>query len=118
VWDLVVRRAGLSLADALSDGAAPDDAPAYASGIPCHRGAEAVSAGTPHRAFKVKVGYDDARDLVHLAETAAALPTGAHLMTDANQAWDAAAAARFLDAAAHLGPALDGGADPRRRSGA
>jgi len=40
-----------------------------------------------YRAFKLKVGFDPARDVANLAALRAALGDGATIMVDANQAW-------------------------------
>jgi L-alanine-DL-glutamate epimerase-like enolase superfamily enzyme len=88
-WDLVARRAGLPLARVLNPAAA-DRVPAYASGInptrPGKVAAEQRALG--FRAFKLKVGFGDARDAGNLGELRDVLGTDATLMIDANQAWD------------------------------
>ncbi|WGH77291.1 mandelate racemase/muconate lactonizing enzyme family protein [Jannaschia ovalis] len=94
-WDLAARRRGLPLARML--GATRDAIPCYASGIPIARAgamvAAARAAGFP--AAKVKVGFgpgEAAQVNRLLAEARIAI------MADANQAWEADAAADFLDA--------------------
>ena len=86
--DLFARRAGVSVARLLNPGAAAS-VPTYASGIAIGAApgliAEARAAG--HRAFKVKIGFDGARDLDALAGVADALAPGEYLMADVNQAW-------------------------------
>jgi L-alanine-DL-glutamate epimerase-like enolase superfamily enzyme len=88
-WDLVARRAGLPLARLLNPAAA-DRVPAYASGInptrPGKVAAEQRALG--FRAFKLKVGFGEARDVGNLGELRDVLGADATLMIDANQAWD------------------------------
>jgi L-alanine-DL-glutamate epimerase-like enolase superfamily enzyme len=88
-WDLVARRAGLPLARLLNPAAA-DRVPAYASGInptrPGKVAAEQRALG--FRAFKLKVGFGEARDAGNLGELRDVLGADATLMIDANQAWD------------------------------
>jgi L-alanine-DL-glutamate epimerase-like enolase superfamily enzyme len=79
--------------------------PTYASGIAVGSApdliAEARLAG--HRAFKVKIGFDGARDLAALRVVAGALREGEHLMADVNQAWSVAEATSFADQVDALG---------------
>jgi len=88
-WDLVARRAGLPLARCLN-GAAADRVPAYASGInPTRPGKVALEQrARGFTAFKLKVGFGEARDVGNLRELRDALGDDAPLMVDANQAWD------------------------------
>ncbi len=88
-WDLVARRAGLPLCRLL----APDAAgrvPAYASGINPTRPGEVARAQRARgfRAFKLKVGFGEARDIANLRELREAVGDEATLMVDANQAWN------------------------------
>lgn len=98
LWDLFARRAGLPLALFLSADAATS-VPAYASGIHISDAgmfiASARSAG--FRAFKVKVGFDRARDAALTQAVCASLEDGERLFTDANQVWDPATAEAFLN---------------------
>ena len=94
--DLAARRAGLPLWRHLAGNAASASAVAarsvrvYASGInPEHSGDSVVAlrrAG--HTAFKLKIGFGEARDLANLADVRAAAGVEAAVMADANQAWE------------------------------
>jgi D-galactarolactone cycloisomerase len=94
--DLAARRAGLPLWRHLMGAAAPKDAaatrtvPIYASGINPERPGETVEAlrRAGHTAFKLKVGFGEARDVENLAAVRAAAGAEATVMVDANQAWD------------------------------
>jgi L-alanine-DL-glutamate epimerase-like enolase superfamily enzyme len=88
-WDLVARRAGLPLARCLNEAAA-SRVPAYASGInPTRPGTVALEQrALGFDAFKLKVGFGEARDVGNLRELREALGEEARLMVDANQAWD------------------------------
>lgn len=99
MWDLAARKSGLPLHRLLGD-QTPDAVPAYASGIN-PAGAEdtvAEARATGYRAFKLKVGFDHAKDLPNVRRLLAGLEPGEVLMLDANQAWDLAAAEEFLRA--------------------
>ena len=105
--DLAARRAGLPLWRHLVDEAgAPADAaarevPVYASGINPEQPGDTVAAlrRAGHTAFKLKVGFGEARDLANLAAVRTAAGAGAGVMVDANQAWD-------LDSAIAMGRRL------------
>ncbi len=105
--DLAARRAGLPLWRHLS--AAHDDVPArklvpvYASGInPEHPGATVQRLRQEgYRAFKLKVGFGEARDVDNLAQVRAASGADAAVMIDANQAWE-------LDSALIMSEKLEG----------
>ena len=97
--DLAARRAGLPLwrhlvgsaGTAAGQGAAAiRKVPVYASGINPERPGEAVAAlrATGYIAFKLKVGFSEARDVENLAAVRAAAGADATVMVDANQAWD------------------------------
>lgn len=104
LWDLAARRAGLPLATLLRADA-PQAVPLYASGIPA-AAAEVeipVQRAAGNSAFKVKVGFDRARDRAVLRALAAGLGPGERLMVDANQAWDVDAARAFAADTAALG---------------
>lgn len=125
LWDMAARRAGQTLAAHLAasvaDGGAGAQAPvsaptpvstpvsapaptpaarvpAYASGIhiDAARGMVASARAQGFAAFKVKVGFDLARDAARLQELAADLGAGERLFCDANQAWSAQQAAEFM----------------------
>ncbi len=88
LWDLCARRAGLPLFRLL--GGQQAQVPVYASGINPD-GALAVvqrKHAQGYRAFKLKIGFDDAQDLDNLAAVRGWLGTEAALMADVNQAWD------------------------------
>ena len=91
--DLAARRRGVPLAVHL--GGARRPLPVYASGIDSREAeamlAEARAAG--YRAFKLRVGFGPESDLATATAAAADLGGGETLMVDANQAWDADAAA-------------------------
>ncbi len=103
LWDLLARRAGLPLWRLL--GGSADRVGLYASGInpdaPERMVARKQAEG--YRAFKLKVGFDDAQDLDNLRRVRAQLGPDAPLMIDANQAWDLPRALRMAEALAPLG---------------
>lgn len=92
LWDLAARRAGVSLTRLL--GGRATAVPTYASGINLDEAASVVERcrSEGQRAFKIKVGFDRARDLAVIGEVAAGLQPEEQLMLDANQAWDVDAA--------------------------
>ena len=104
VWDLFARKRGVPLYRMLC-GDKVGSVPVYATGInpdgperfALDRGAEG------HRAFKLKVGFGDELDLHNVRALRDALGTGAELMVDANQAWDAPSAERMAAALAPFG---------------
>lgn len=103
-WDMVARRQGLPLAALLSAGA-PAAVSAYASGIHVDAASAEIdrARAAGFRVFKVKVGFDAAREPDRLRALAAGLAEGEHLLADANQAWDRASAREFLDAVSDVG---------------
>jgi D-galactarolactone cycloisomerase len=87
LWDLRARCAGLSLARVL--GAQRDSIPVYASGINPD-GPERVARDRyqdGYRAFKLKIGFGQARDLANLDAMREALGDTLMLMADVNQGW-------------------------------
>lgn len=94
-WDLVARRAGMPLWRYLG-GADPRIA-VYASGInPKESGAMAqAKLHEGHRAFKLKVGFGEQRDLANLEDVRSAIGPANSLMVDANQAWSFEEAGRM-----------------------
>lgn len=94
--DLAARRAGVPLwrhlgaANAAANASATREVPVYASGINPERPGDTVAAlrRDGHIAFKLKVGFGEARDFENLAAVRAAAGAGASVMVDANQAWD------------------------------
>ena len=95
--DLLARRAGQPLWRYLGGrDAAP--VPAYASGLNPDEQAlaqveEARSRG--HRAFKIKIGFGEQRDIATLAPVFASLREGERCMVDINQGWEVATAVRM-----------------------
>ena len=109
--DLAARRRGLPLWQHLSRAAAESGAATsvavYASGINPGQPGETVEAlrRAGYTAFKLKVGFGQARDVANLAAVRAAAGTGAAVMVDANQAWDLDAALAMTAALAASAPA-------------
>jgi D-galactarolactone cycloisomerase len=103
LWDLCARRAKLPLFRLL--GGQQARVPVYASGINPD-GALAVvqrKHAQGYRAFKLKIGFDDAQDLDNLAAVRGWLGPGAALMADVNQAWDLPHALAMLPRLAPFG---------------
>lgn len=98
VWDLLARRAGLSLRRFIDAGAA-DTVPTYASGIQIGAAGDLVPAARDagYRTFKLKVGFDAEGDLSGLDAQLTAARLGESFAVDANQAWSFDGAAAFLD---------------------
>ncbi|MGJ8624018.1 MAG: mandelate racemase/muconate lactonizing enzyme family protein [Yoonia sp.] len=97
--DLLARRAGVPLAQFLNLDAVMS-VPTYASGIHI-RDADRIideSRALGFDAFKVKVGFDLDTDIEGVKRICATLGDSERLFTDANQAWSAAEAIRFLEA--------------------
>jgi L-alanine-DL-glutamate epimerase-like enolase superfamily enzyme len=88
LWDLAARRAGVPLWQLL--GGQGDEIGVYASGINPERPEDVVARKRAEgfRAFKLKIGFDEARDLDNLRRMRDAAGGDAALMADANQAWD------------------------------
>ena len=86
-WDLAARRAGQPLWRLL--GGSSRSVRVYASGIGPDDVVDIALArrAEGHRAFKLKVGMDAARDRANLAALRHALGEDATLMADANQGW-------------------------------
>jgi D-galactarolactone cycloisomerase len=96
--DLAARRAGVPLWRHLggNDGGAVE---VYASGL--NPGAQALAQveaarGHSHRAFKIKIGFGEARDLATLRPVFAGVKTGERVMVDINQGWDLRTATRMV----------------------
>lgn len=104
LWDLWSRRTGVPLAKRLNADAAKS-VPAYASGIHIAAASTMIpqARAKGYRAFKVKVGFDPARDLSVLKEISSGLEQGERLFMDANQAWDIETALAFSKGAGGLG---------------
>jgi len=103
LWDLKLRALGRSVQDHF--GLRGAEVQAYASSIN-YDGAEQTIADAAARGFthfKIKLGFDDARDRALLRLAARALPPGARLLVDANQAWSVDTAIRMLNDCADIG---------------
>ncbi|MRU16327.1 mandelate racemase/muconate lactonizing enzyme family protein [Roseovarius sp. A21] len=102
--DLAARRAGLPLTQSLNPDAAKS-VPVYASGIKITEAEVEVDKARTQgiTAFKLKIGFDMETDLAALKTVKADLKDNERLFTDANQAWDAATARHFMEAAQDLG---------------
>jgi L-alanine-DL-glutamate epimerase-like enolase superfamily enzyme len=98
LWDLAARRRGEPLWRLL--GGRSDRVEVYASGINPDRPEAVVAArrSAGYRAFKLKVGFDDARDLRNVAALRDLLGADAALMVDANQGWSLEQAERQVRA--------------------
>ncbi len=87
VWDILGKRSGQPLWKLLGGS---DTVEVYASGInpdePLRMVEEKAREG--YTAFKLKVGFDDDRDVANVRSLRAALGNGATLMVDANQGWN------------------------------
>lgn len=99
LWDLAARRAEVPLWRLLG-GAGEAVIPAYASGINPELSLDTIAAqrAKGHRAFKIKVGFDAARDVDTIAAARDLLGAEPMLMADANQAWTVAQAAEICTA--------------------
>lgn len=97
-WDLFARRAGIPVRLLLNPNAA-DQVKAYASGIHIRNAGRDIDAArkSGFTAFKVKVGFDLARDAVDVNAMASTLAEGERIFADANQAWTVAQAISFMD---------------------
>ncbi len=86
VWDILGKRSGQPLWKMLGGS---DTVEVYASGInpdePLRMVEEKAREG--YTAFKLKVGFDDDRDVANLRNLRMALGNGVTLMVDANQGW-------------------------------
>ena len=93
LWDIWARKRGEPLCRALG-GEAPRPLPVYASGINPEDAPETIARcrQVGHRAFKIKVGIDTARDRANADAIAGGLRDGEAWMVDANQGWDVDAA--------------------------
>jgi D-galactarolactone cycloisomerase len=103
MWDLAARRQDLPLHRALG-GPPRDTVPVYATGINPDQPEKFAAArhAEGHRAFKLKTGFDNARDLRNLRAMREAVGDAAVLTCDANQALSVEAAMEFARAAAPI----------------
>ena len=106
LWDMAARRAGIPLWRFLG-GSGTGRVPAYASGIgpedPAGQAASAQAHG--HRAFKLKVGFGQRRDLANLELMRSELGREATIAVDANQAWSPGEARSMIHSLAPYRPA-------------
>ena len=95
LWDMVARRARQPLWRFLG-GEGNGHLPVYASGIGPDRAIDQAleSRAAGHRAFKLKIGFDQRRDLANLAGLRRTLGGDASIAVDANQAWSPEEAVR------------------------
>ncbi len=102
--DIFARHQGVPLAQFIDSDAA-GDVPTYASGIAIGAAEDLVarSRRAGHTAFKVKIGFDGARDIDALRTLAHGLKDGERLMADVNQAWTVAEALSHAEAIDALG---------------
>ena len=100
LWDLSARRAGQPLWRHL--GGHNDEVPVYASGLnPDHpENLVAARLAEGYRAFKLKIGFGEQRDLGNLNAIRHLIGPDMPLMVDANQAW-------HLDHACHMATVLE-----------
>lgn len=88
IWDMLARRANVPLWKLL--GGSSGAVKVYASGINPDQPEEVVAAKAAegYKAFKLKIGFGEERDLANVIAIRAQLPPGGAFMLDANQAWD------------------------------
>ena len=88
IWDMLARRANMPLWKLL--GGSSGAVKVYASGINPDRPEEVVAAKVAegYKAFKLKIGFGEERDLANVIAIRSQLPSGGAFMLDANQAWD------------------------------
>ena len=103
MWDLAARKQSLPLYRALG-GTPCETVPVYATGINPDQPERFAAArhAEGHRAFKLKTGFDNARDLRNLRAMREAVGDAAVLACDANQALSVEAAIEFARAAAPI----------------
>src|SRR5699024_2679026 len=98
LWDLYARRCAEPLCRVLNPEAG-ETVPVYASGINPEGACTMVKRCRDEgfRAFKVKIGFGDGRDLDTLARVRDVMTAEEQLMADANQAWDEPQALRIVE---------------------
>jgi D-galactarolactone cycloisomerase len=103
LWDLVARRSGEPL-NRLLGGDARSHVPVYVTGINPDQPEQFALAqqAAGHRTFKLKVGFDMARDVSNLQAMRDALGPAAVITCDANQAWTLREAMAFAHEARGL----------------
>lgn len=102
LWDLTARRLGQPLRQLLNPQAESKIA-AYASGIHIAGAQDNVDLARTagFGAFKVKVGFDDHRDISELCRLDDSLGPGERLFADANQGFDVERSVGFLERVQH-----------------
>jgi len=102
LWDLCARRAGQPLWEFL--GGTSDAVQVYASGINPEDPVSMVKKkqAEGYRAFKLKLGFGEERDLNNLRNARDFVGPDTPLMADANQGWDVHTAATMAAAMAEL----------------
>jgi len=105
LWDLLGKKLKLPVATLLG-GIRRDTFDCYATGLrtddPAEGAREAVAAG--YKAIKMRVGFDEAKDIAAARSIRAAIGENIALLVDANQAFDLPRARRMLAALAELKP--------------
>jgi len=105
LWDLLGKKLKLPVATLLG-GIRRETFNCYATGLrtndPAEGAREAVAAG--YRAIKMRVGFDETRDIAAAQAIRAAVGEDIALLVDANQAFDLPRARRMLAALAELKP--------------
>ena len=97
--DLAARKAGVPLWQYLG-GTDASALPCYASGLNPDEQALAQVEGARakgYRAFKIKIGFGEQRDVATLAPVFASLRPGERCMVDINQGWDFDTAIRMVE---------------------
>ena len=103
VWDMAARRAGLPLRRLIRS-EAPDQVPAYASGIQIAAAADVMPRARRegHQRFKLKVGFDMDADIAAVRRVHAGLAAHELIACDANQAWSLEQARQFAGGIAEV----------------
>ncbi|MGI9450566.1 MAG: mandelate racemase/muconate lactonizing enzyme family protein [Geminicoccaceae bacterium] len=106
LWDLAAKREGLPLWRLLG-GEGDGRVPAYASGINPEGSLEQAERAKAdgYQAFKLKIGFDQERDLSNLKALRECLGPDALIMVDANQAYDLDEAVAMSERLASYQPA-------------
>lgn len=102
--DIAARRENVPLAQWLNKDA-PQSVPVYASGIPVYTAQDTINDARARgiKAFKVKVGFDSAKDLEALEKISADIGPDERLFADANQGWTPEEAVAFMQTADRFG---------------
>ncbi len=104
LWDLAARRDGVPLHRYLGGDTTKTHVPVYVTGINPDAPEQFALArqAEGHRAFKLKVGFEMAKDLANLHAMRDALGADAVITCDANQAWSLTQARHFVHEAEGL----------------